>query len=84
MRIGVDAMGGDQAPAVEVRGCLSARSLLDEGDREEVQATIDRGRRIWNTLKRLPDPKTDAELQMILEQLIDIPGEAGTSAGARR
>ena len=33
MRIGVDAMGGDHAPAVEVEGVLAARELLGPGDR---------------------------------------------------
>ncbi|MGC9454674.1 MAG: phosphate acyltransferase PlsX [Phycisphaerae bacterium] len=33
MRIGIDAMGGDSAPVEEIRGALSARALLDEGDR---------------------------------------------------
>jgi fatty acid/phospholipid biosynthesis enzyme len=33
MRIGVDAMGGDQAPGVEVKGCLAARALLEKDDR---------------------------------------------------
>jgi len=33
MRIGVDAMGGDQAPGVEVKGCLAARALLHKDDR---------------------------------------------------
>jgi glycerol-3-phosphate acyltransferase PlsX len=33
MRIGIDAMGGDSAPVEEIRGALSARSLLDDGDR---------------------------------------------------
>ena len=33
MRIGIDAMGGDQAPAEQVKGALAARSLLDERDR---------------------------------------------------
>lgn len=33
MRIGIDAMGGDNAPAVEVQGALSAREFLREGDR---------------------------------------------------
>ncbi|MCK4600999.1 MAG: phosphate acyltransferase PlsX [Phycisphaerae bacterium] len=33
MRIGIDAMGGDRAPAAEVKGALAARSLLDPDDR---------------------------------------------------
>lgn len=33
MRIGIDAMGGDSAPVEEIRGALSARAMLDEGDR---------------------------------------------------
>lgn len=33
MRIGVDAMGGDLAPAEQVTGALEARSLIDESDR---------------------------------------------------
>ena len=33
MRIGVDAMGGDRAPATEIAGVLDARALLDPGDR---------------------------------------------------
>jgi glycerol-3-phosphate acyltransferase PlsX len=33
MRIGIDAMGGDQAPGAQVRGALAARDLLAEGDR---------------------------------------------------
>ena len=33
MRIGVDAMGGDKAPGEQVKGVLSARELLAEGDR---------------------------------------------------
>ena len=32
MRIGVDAMGSDNAPGVEVKGALSARSLIEDGD----------------------------------------------------
>ncbi len=33
MRIGIDAMGGDQAPAVEIQGALAARKYLDDGDK---------------------------------------------------
>jgi glycerol-3-phosphate acyltransferase PlsX len=33
MRIGIDAMGGDQAPAVEVKGAVAARQVLAPGDR---------------------------------------------------
>ena len=33
MRIGVDAMGGDHAPGVEVQGALLARGLLEPGER---------------------------------------------------
>jgi len=33
MRIGVDAMGGDSAPGVEVKGALAARDLLGPDDR---------------------------------------------------
>jgi len=33
LRIGIDAMGGDRAPTVEVNGALSARSLLDPDER---------------------------------------------------
>ncbi len=33
MRIGIDAMGGDRAPAEEVKGALEACALLDDGDR---------------------------------------------------
>ncbi len=33
MRIGIDAMGGDHAPAAEVNGALAARDGLQEGDR---------------------------------------------------
>ncbi|MFP4105683.1 MAG: phosphate acyltransferase PlsX [Phycisphaerae bacterium] len=33
MRIGIDAMGGDNAPTEEVRGALAARELLNDGDR---------------------------------------------------
>jgi len=33
MRIGIDAMGSDRAPGVEVAGALAARSFLGEGDR---------------------------------------------------
>jgi glycerol-3-phosphate acyltransferase PlsX len=33
MRVGIDAMGGDQAPVVEVRGALNARDLLGRDDR---------------------------------------------------
>lgn len=33
MRIGIDVMGGDQAPAEQVKGALAARLLLDERDR---------------------------------------------------
>ncbi len=33
MRIGVDAMGGDNAPEAEVKGALKARPLLKEGDK---------------------------------------------------
>ena len=33
MRIGVDAMGSDRAPGVEVKGALAARSLIEAGDR---------------------------------------------------
>jgi glycerol-3-phosphate acyltransferase PlsX len=33
MRIGIDAMGGDRAPAEEVKGALAARGLLNGGDR---------------------------------------------------
>jgi len=33
MRIGLDAMGGDHAPATEVQGALEARALLDPGDK---------------------------------------------------
>ena len=33
MRIGIDAMGGDHAPAEEVKGALAARELLGEDDR---------------------------------------------------
>jgi len=32
MRIGIDAMGGDNAPAQEVRGAVEAVSFLDESD----------------------------------------------------
>ncbi|MHC4294395.1 MAG: phosphate acyltransferase PlsX [Planctomycetota bacterium] len=33
MRIGIDAMGGDQAPGVEIEGALAARGLLGPDDR---------------------------------------------------
>ena len=33
MRVGVDAMGGDSAPATEVRGALAAKELLGADDR---------------------------------------------------
>lgn len=33
MRIGIDAMGSDRAPGVEVKGALAARSLIQDGDR---------------------------------------------------
>ena len=33
MRIGIDAMGGDRAPAAQVRGALEARRFLDGDDR---------------------------------------------------
>ena len=33
MRIGVDAMGSDRAPAAEVKGALASRMFLDRGDR---------------------------------------------------
>ena len=33
MRIGIDAMGGDSAPAVEVKGAVAARQFLSPGDR---------------------------------------------------
>jgi glycerol-3-phosphate acyltransferase PlsX len=33
MRIGIDAMGGDNAPCEEVRGALAARQFLDRGDK---------------------------------------------------
>ena len=33
MRIGIDAMGGDQAPAAEAGGALIARSVLGRGDK---------------------------------------------------
>lgn len=33
MRIGIDAMGGDQAPAEVVKGAVAARELLANGDR---------------------------------------------------
>jgi glycerol-3-phosphate acyltransferase PlsX len=33
MRIGIDAMGGDNAPREEVRGALAARQFLDRGDK---------------------------------------------------
>ncbi len=33
MRIGIDAMGGDHAPAEPVAGAVAARELLKEGDR---------------------------------------------------
>ena len=33
MRIGIDAMGGDRAPAEEIKGALVARDLLEAGDR---------------------------------------------------
>jgi glycerol-3-phosphate acyltransferase PlsX len=33
MRIGIDAMGGDHAPAVEVKGALAAKDLLAAGDK---------------------------------------------------
>lgn len=33
MRIGIDAMGSDRSPGVEVAGALAARSFLAEGDR---------------------------------------------------
>ena len=33
MRIGIDAMGSDQAPAVEVKGALEARRYLAQDDR---------------------------------------------------
>ncbi len=33
MRIGLDAMGGDHAPAEEVKGALAAREHLSDGDR---------------------------------------------------
>ena len=33
MRIGIDAMGGDRAPAEEVRGALAARQFLSDDDR---------------------------------------------------
>jgi len=33
MRVGIDAMGGDQAPVVGVRGALEARDLLGPDDR---------------------------------------------------
>ena len=33
MRIWIDAMGGDRAPEVVVRGALEARSILEGDDR---------------------------------------------------
>ncbi|RPI63633.1 MAG: phosphate--acyl-ACP acyltransferase, partial [Planctomycetaceae bacterium] len=33
MRIGIDAMGSDQAPVAEVKGALEAQSLLSDGDK---------------------------------------------------
>ena len=33
MRIGIDAMGGDNAPAEEVRGALAARDVIKDDDR---------------------------------------------------
>ena len=33
MRIGIDAMGGDNAPAVEVKGALAAKKFLGAGDK---------------------------------------------------
>ncbi|MCY2924526.1 MAG: phosphate--acyl-ACP acyltransferase, partial [Planctomycetota bacterium] len=33
MRIGIDAMGGDHAPAEPVAGAIAAREMLKEGDR---------------------------------------------------
>ena len=33
MRIGIDAMGSDRAPGVEVKGALAARCFLQDGDR---------------------------------------------------
>ena len=33
MRIGIDAMGSDRAPGVEVKGALAAKALIREGDR---------------------------------------------------
>jgi glycerol-3-phosphate acyltransferase PlsX len=33
MRVGIDAMGGDQAPVEEVKGALAARELLGRDDR---------------------------------------------------
>jgi glycerol-3-phosphate acyltransferase PlsX len=33
MRIGIDAMGGDHAPAVEAKGALAAKALLAPGDK---------------------------------------------------
>jgi len=33
MRIGIDAMGGDNAPAAETQGALAAREFLQEADR---------------------------------------------------
>jgi phosphate acyltransferase len=33
VRIGIDAMGGDRAPVMEVRGAIAARQFLQNGDR---------------------------------------------------
>ena len=33
MRIGIDAMGGDNAPCEEVKGALAAREILSADDR---------------------------------------------------
>ena len=33
MRIGIDAMGGDQAPYEQVKGAVAAREVLGEGDK---------------------------------------------------
>src|ERR1035437_5649858 len=50
MRIGVDAMGSDQAPAAEVKGALAARSVLSPGDKvvligrqDEIRKHLDAG-----------------------------------------
>lgn len=49
MRIGVDAMGGDHAPAVEVEGVLAARELLGPGDRLVLVGDSSAVRRTWTT-----------------------------------